>query len=334
MQLFKIIMGILSRMIPFTLVRDGKDGEPGKPGPMPHNMGRWDENVEYIKDDYIQPYVWKYQGTKKMYYLLVADKSKGDDPYINNTQGGGNIWRYREEYDLFLARKIQADEIDTANLVAANLKTGTHGPRIEASGSEMKIYGFGEYPNIVLGVNTQGYAVLAYYSNDGQLIYDLGPRGINWGKIKPERWSETKLVGPVTSGDDPNFFDFNLYTNTDSYNGRTYYRYFAGSNPTITIEEKEKENYIYTVEGNFNSKLSDGWYMLEGGPMMSLANNTTAFVRPFGEDGIYQWGGTGVRDIPPIYFRMVMQYKGGQIYKTKYVCWNGTSGADTEIIGP
>ena len=64
------------------------------------------QDVEYIKDDYIQPYVWKYQGTKKMYYLLVADRSKGDDPYLNNTQGGGNIWRYNEKYDLLLARKI------------------------------------------------------------------------------------------------------------------------------------------------------------------------------------------------------------------------------------
>ncbi|EGJ72090.1 hypothetical protein Bcop_1906 [Bacteroides coprosuis DSM 18011] len=87
------------------------------------------------------------------------------------------------------------------------------------------------------------------------------------------------------------------------------------------------------MKGNFNSKISDGWYMMEGTPGMSIADNTTAFVRPFGEDGIYEWG-TGVRDIPPIYFRMVMQYKGGQIYKTKYVCWNGPSDTSGGMFPP
>ena len=313
-------MRLFSNMLTFNRVKDGEDG---KQGPMPVNTGQWNKDVEYIKDEFIQPYVWQIKNGKKLYYLLVAERSLGDDPYTNNTQGNGDIWRYREEYDLFLARKIQADDIDVDNLVVRKLKTKNSGARIDIEGSEMKVYGTSDFPNIVFGVNDSGYAVLAYYSNEGELIYDLGPRGINWGSIKQASWTKIKLVPTGVTSISPRFFDFQFLTTVDALHGESYWRYFAGSNPTISEEDKAKERYVYNTKEYFNSKIDDGWYTYEETPMHYPVNNTGGFVKPFGDQGLYGWGATGVRDIPNIYYRTIMRYSGGRIAEEKYLCWNG-----------
>lgn len=113
---------------------------------------------------------------------------------------------------------------------------------------------FGEFssPNIRFGVNASGYAVLTYYDNNGNKLYDLGPQGIDWGSIVQPSWSTTKLtpVSALQLGDVyPDWDDVATYhqgyvavNNITTNTGNTYYKYYSGSNPTITQEQRAQEN--------------------------------------------------------------------------------------------
>lgn len=306
-------MRLFSNMLTFNRVRDGEDG---KQGPMPANYGSWKKDYEYIKDEFIQPYVWQMKNGKKFYYLLVAEKSLGDDPYTNNTQGNGDIWRYKEEYDLFLARKIQADEIDTRNLIAGNLMTAKSGPRIEASGAQMEVYGFSEHPNIIFGVNNQGYAVLSYYDNEGNKLYDLGPSGLSEIKFAPKSWTEKRLkqFSTVKSRENIPWQDFFKISNGDvtQTNAPIYYNYYAGGNPTVSQEEREREKYTYaSING---PKIADGWYYMppyanDRGYMQYPSNNSGNFIKPKA-GGLYN-DSYGVVDRDNIYVVDCYLYVGG-----------------------
>ena len=55
MPLFKkLIMKILSKMLSFNLIRDGK---PGKPGPIIYPVGKWESNITYTSDENSKHYV-------------------------------------------------------------------------------------------------------------------------------------------------------------------------------------------------------------------------------------------------------------------------------------
>jgi hypothetical protein len=84
-----------------------------------------------------------------------------------------------------LARKIKASEIETDSIVSKTLKTSDSGPRVEIYGSMLNVYGGSGIANIKFGVNSYGYATLSYYDNNGNLLYDLGPKGIDWNSIVP-----------------------------------------------------------------------------------------------------------------------------------------------------
>jgi len=114
-------MRLFSNTLTFNRIKDGEDG---KPGPSLVYAGAWREDVTYLKDDVINHYVHQVRNGKKEFYLLQSPQSLGDDPYLNNTQGSGDIWRRVEQHDLILARKIQADEIDVESLFAERIQTG------------------------------------------------------------------------------------------------------------------------------------------------------------------------------------------------------------------
>lgn len=332
MLLFKI-MKILSKMISFNLIKDGEDGkpgEPGKPGPMPINAGQWNETIEYIKDEISVPYVWQLNNSnnKREYYLLMKSISLGDNPYINNTQGSGDIWRRVEKLDLILARKIQADEINTKNLVSTHVKTAESGPRITLSGSEMKVYGLGEFPNIIFGVDNNGYAVMTYYSNDGRKIYDLGPRGISDLGFVGSSWTEMYYykLSDYKKLEDLSFSDLFSIRNTVLRFATMYYKWYAGSNPTIPDEEKEKEEYLYLGQNLEGGYIPDGWYFTP--PETLIPENrdvypteeTGRYIKP-GNKAIYETM-AGVRDTYPVVYESIICFHNGKAVDSVEVYWN------------
>ena len=67
-----------------------------------------------------------------------------------------------------------------AQLVRAQrLQTrGTNGSEVQIENGMMQVFGAAGVANIRFGLDENGYATLGYYDNDGNLLYDLGPKGI------------------------------------------------------------------------------------------------------------------------------------------------------------
>lgn len=70
-----------------------------------------------------------------------------------------------------------------ADLIAAKVleSLGSNGARVAISDGMMEFFGSVNKtkPNIRFGLNSEGSAVLSYYDNNGELLYDLGPAGIS-----------------------------------------------------------------------------------------------------------------------------------------------------------
>ena len=65
-----------------------------------------------------------------------------------------------------------------------------HEPNFEVDG-KTGLMKFGK--NIRFGIK-DGYAVMEYYDNDGNLLYDLGPNGLGKLLVRTEGWTEIKKV--------------------------------------------------------------------------------------------------------------------------------------------
>ena len=229
-------------------------------------------------------------------------------------------WKFTAT-DLALARLIRAAEIDVDSLIVKLLKTNSEGPRVEIAGSLIEVFGDFASPNIRFGVNSSGYAVLTYYDNNGNRLYDLGPQGIDWGSIVPASWSTTKLtpVSALQLGDVyPDWDDVATYhqgyvtvNNITTNTGNTYYKYYAGSNPTITQEQRDQEKYLHVTNSLTSDTIQDGWYSSSvNEPMQYIGNNTGQYIKP-AADGIYP-NVNGVLDIDgTIKYRRLVEYKSG-----------------------
>lgn len=70
-----------------------------------------------------------------------------------------------------------------ADLIAAKVleSLGSNGARVTISDGIMEFFGSVNktMPNIRFGLNSEGSAVLSYYDNEGNFLYDLGPSGIS-----------------------------------------------------------------------------------------------------------------------------------------------------------
>ncbi|MGE4308925.1 hypothetical protein, partial [Bacteroides sp.] len=228
---------------------------------------------------------------------------------------------------------LKTSLIDANILIAKLLKTNSEGPRVEIAGSLIDVFGEFSSPNIRFGVNASGYAVLTYYDNNGNKLYDLGPQGIDWGSIVQPSWSTTKLtpVSALQIGDVyPDWDDVATYhqgyvpvNNVTTNTGLTYYKYYAGSNPTITQEQRNQEKYLHVTNSLTSDTIQNGWYSGSvNAPMQYIGNNTGQYIKP-AADGIYP-NVNGVLDIDgTIKYRRLVEYKNGYATgRVVMVFWN------------
>ena len=282
------------------------------------NFGEWDAEITYKQTETMQPYVYQTKNDKRQVYMLVAKESLGQDPFVDNSQGGGKIWRRQEMLDLVVARKITADDIDVDNLVVRKLNSKESGPRVEIEGSIMHVYGEGMHPNMVFGVNAAGYAVMEYYTADGVKLYDLGPSGLDVINFAPAKWSEKKLkqFSTTLGRDNLTWRDFQKIRlgNVTQSNAPIFYTYYAGGNPTVSPEEREREKYTYSsING---SKIANGWYYFppyanDRGYLQHPSNNSGGYIKPE-SDGLYD-SNEGVVNRNTIYIVQCYLYVGGVI---------------------
>lgn len=139
---------------------------------------------------------------------LTADKT------LIRTNDGGQVALF--DKDGLNASLVKARRLETEGAEAA----------VKIEDGMIAVLGRAGVPNIKFGVNSDGYAVMEYYDNAGNLLYDLGPAGI--GAIKNQQasmvatsWievSNTKLTFPYfesktyTSSKGSYSFDYNVAT--------------------------------------------------------------------------------------------------------------------------
>lgn len=72
-----------------------------------------------------------------------------------------------------------------ADLVQANklMTIGENGEGVSIQNAITRFFGKNGVANIVFGVNSDGYAILSYYDNQGKFLYDLGPNGLDSSKM-------------------------------------------------------------------------------------------------------------------------------------------------------
>lgn len=282
------------------------------------------QNGQYLRYEG-KVYIWSYP------YPGNSVLNPKDD-IINNPitthWKGYEIWELVAT-DLLLSRLIKAEEIDVDSLVAKLLKTANSGPRVEIYGSMLNVYGNFANPNIKFGVNANGQAVLTYYDNNGNKIYDLGPKGFDWGSIVPASWSSTRLtkICNVLSGDSiPSWGNIDSQTLTSikdvsASTGSDYYQYYAGSNPALTDADRINEQYLFVYQYVNSSKIEDGWYARStNGHLQYMSDNTQNWIKP--EPGaIYEYT-AGVRDQDPIYMDTIVEYIGGIPVREINIIWN------------
>lgn len=131
-------------------------------------------------------------------------------------------------------------------------------------------FGNGGHANIMFGVNSDGYAVLSYYDNDGKFLYDLGPNGITAKSVNESSVNSVKAIaGNVIAG----MKGYSFSTST-----RSGYAYCTPI------------DYEYLIFGGKEADHSAA-YFSEGYTPTDLSGNTT----------LYQYhaayvGGAAVRD--------------------------------------
>lgn len=93
--------------------------------------------------------------------MLTADKT------MFRTTKGINVAVFDESG--INAQLVRAQRLQTK---------GTNGAEVLIENGMMQVFGAAGVANIRFGLDDNGYATLGYYDNDGNLLYDLGPKGI------------------------------------------------------------------------------------------------------------------------------------------------------------
>lgn len=194
--------------------------------------------IKFKDDDSWQQYWvhWRVMGSNLPKYVLIRCL-KGTDLYVSQPklEYGATVTEYRATKTDYIEDKSVAGKLldtgidlvhrkitmtaDTAEFRANNGKTMAvftadglntslvKAERLETKGEEavvkiadgmISVYGRANAPNIRFGVNAEGYAVMEYYDNAGNLLYDLGPAGMSTIKTQAAAISAQQFY-PVTN---------------------------------------------------------------------------------------------------------------------------------------
>ena len=90
-------------------------------------------------------------------------------------------WEKGNKMKFTIVDSMFAEEIFTDKLTVARLLTtpDDRGAHVEMHDAVLDIFGTHAFPNIRLGIDDDGCAVLKFFNKDGRLMYDLGPSGIS-----------------------------------------------------------------------------------------------------------------------------------------------------------
>lgn len=105
-----------------------------------------------------------------------------------------------------LIRNQQGENVAVFNadgtMMAGTVKTADTGfGSVSISGGEIGVMNPQGKTNMRFGLTSDGYMVLQYYDNDGNLLYDLGPSGLTQSAIVGQKWYSGQWVAVVLGTD-------------------------------------------------------------------------------------------------------------------------------------
>lgn len=180
-----------SYTIPIRTVEDGADGKPGAAGKNGKRM-RGPQSWEALGDGYtfyplsdedsdefdVVEYGGKYYECNKK-HVKSSDTTPLDD---YTTYGGKGNWSLSSQFS-FVATKVlwsEIGQIDFFGSQSINVYGESNNSRISLRNGIVEIFGSvnAVVPNIRFGIDpATGCAIMSYYDNEGNWLYDLGPSG-------------------------------------------------------------------------------------------------------------------------------------------------------------
>lgn len=262
---YAIFSDTISKTCIITITRHGK------PSFSLVDRGLFDTNSDYYKNN--GGYSYKYEnGTlvrdmvlypiNNIYYRFMVksrtDLTDTDTPVTLAPLAASSSWEQASQYKLIVSDVVYADNatIGGFHANATNLWSGGDTPdtasvsldgetgEINSRGAEASVRianGLIEVLNNVGNCNIRfglkdGYAVLSYYDNNGNLLYDLGPNGIDASTIEASKLEKVIIYSPNGASA---FYSYKFLSEADGKwkdmlgDGEEGYGYYVSSNNQI-----------------------------------------------------------------------------------------------------
>lgn len=190
--------------------------------------------------------------------------------------------------------------------------------RIDHDG--IRIFNDSGIQNIRFGIKN-GFAVMEYYDNSGNFLYDLGPGGISTIAVREERWVPVNLVYLGSFIDDvlDDFNEMEIFKNHFLQTSATHYRYESKMVAGV-LEDPLNDGRIYKYNYKSGGFLPDGIYVNKRmkSPLQYPTGNTNQRIYP---PRMYS-GNEPVYDRPILYSDTMIRYVAGKFFETYLIYWN------------
>lgn len=190
------------------------------------------------------------------------------------TPSNSTYWEVAVGFNFIATQLFLAEQATINNLIADHIQTDQRGqPRVEMYGAVAQFFGTLSTPSIEMMVDADGVAYLRFYDKDGNVLYDLGPRGISWlqSTVIPARFARTDEKFVKMSNDAPDM--------SESTTGQEYLYQFNAQRRNGVVEGDS----TYTNNSAAIAAAADGRYFKSQSVVSSGAFNSANLA-----DGLYR----------------------------------------------
>lgn len=214
-------------------------------------------------------------------------KSAENEP---GTDGGAAYWKATEKQEIVATYLLLAQKALIENLVVGEVETvGSNGCHIHIVNGLVRVYGRADSPNIEFGVDESGMAVMQYFDNKGNLLYDLGPNGIRYISSTPEQWIEFALIRVCDVNGEPCDYSA-IWATTGFPNDDTLKPLFRYCSSRLNGVPNDTVNDDVVFYGkSLDSGKAEGWYfdpvvLTDSDIYMKRANTNIEWYLPVDND--------------------------------------------------
>ena len=214
-------------------------------------------------------------------------KSSENEP---GTDGGAAYWKATEQQEIVATYLLLAQKALIENLVVGEVETvGSNGCHIHIINGLVRVYGTAGSRNIEFGVDESGMAVMQYFDNKGNLLYDLGPNGIRYISSTPEQWIEFALISVCDVNGEPCDYSA-IWATTGFPNDDTLEPLFRYCSSRLNGVPNDTVNDDVVFYGkSLDSGKAEGWYfdsvaLTDSDIYMQRANTNIEWYLPVDND--------------------------------------------------